>query len=148
MSDKVAISRKQISGEVSLVSNKITDNCIYTGLFGSLDSARMASITENIAVLCESSDIETLIVDLNNVDAIDSAVAAHLFRTSEVMKLLGVKVIFCGINKLVARIMVATNVSIGDVITVRNLKSALLLSYELSGYEVVKKRFGKKNSKS
>jgi len=34
--NEVAISRKQISGEVPMVANVITDSCVYTGLFGSL----------------------------------------------------------------------------------------------------------------
>ena len=52
-SNDVAVSRKQIGGEVPLIATEITDQCIYTGLFGSIDSARMAAITEKMISLAE-----------------------------------------------------------------------------------------------
>ena len=41
---QVAISRKKIGGEIPIVVNEITDKCLYTGFFGTLDSARMKAI--------------------------------------------------------------------------------------------------------
>lgn len=38
---KVAISRKKLGGDVPMVVREITDRCLYTGFFGTLDSARM-----------------------------------------------------------------------------------------------------------
>lgn len=44
--ENVAVSRKQIGGEVPMVVAEVTNECIYTGLFGSLDSARMSVVTD------------------------------------------------------------------------------------------------------
>ncbi|RUM45723.1 MAG: STAS domain-containing protein [Hydrogenimonas sp.] len=137
--DKVAISRKQISVETPLITTEITDNCLYSGFFGSLDSTRVAEIADKITLACEAQQFEYIIIDLGNVEAIDSAVATHLLRLGDVLSLIGVQPIFCGIHGMLARTMVASGVSMGHMKTVANLKSALKLCYELSGLELVKK---------
>ena len=137
-STKVAMSRKQIGGEVPMVANEITDDCIYTGLFGSLDSARMAIVSDKLMELANGKQISLVIVDLGNVEAIDSSVAGHLVRLGNTLKLVGVKPIFCGITAELAKTMVTAGVNMGDYITVRDLKSALKVSLELSGYQLIK----------
>ncbi|ABZ77207.1 anti-sigma-factor antagonist [Shewanella halifaxensis HAW-EB4] len=136
--DKVAVSRKQISGEVPMVVAEITDGCMYSGLFGSLDSARMSAVIEKLTYECESRCINLVIIDLGNVDAIDSAIAGQIIRLGNILKLVGVSTIYCGISSILANTMVTTGVSIGDVRVERDLKSALTLSYRLSGYKLIK----------
>ena len=34
---KVAIARKKIGGEVPIIVNELTDKCLYTGFFGTLE---------------------------------------------------------------------------------------------------------------
>jgi len=138
-SDKVAMSRKQIGGEVPMVVNEITEDCLYTGLFGSLDSARMAIISDRLTELADEKQISLVIVDLGNVEAIDSSVAGHLVRLGNVLKLVGVNPIFCGITGALARTMVTAGVNLGDYTTVRDLKSALKVSFEMSGYQLLTK---------
>jgi len=81
---KVALSRKQIGGEVPMVATEITDTCIYSGLFGSLDSSRMAIIINKVTTLANARQISLVIVDLGNVEAIDSSVAGHLVKLGDV----------------------------------------------------------------
>ncbi|MGF1720859.1 STAS domain-containing protein [Vibrio kyushuensis] len=136
--DKVAVSKKQISGEIPMVATEIIDGCLYSGLFGSLDSARMAAIIDRLMSTCETRGVQSVIIDLGNVDAIDSAIAGQLIHLSRILKLVGVDTIFCGINTMLAKTMVTTGVSIGDVNVVRDLKSALALYFEKTGLELVK----------
>jgi len=70
---------------------------------------------------------------------LDSAVATHLIQLGSVLRLIGVKPIFCGIHGVLARTMVASGISMGDMRTVTNLKNALQMCYELSGMQLVKK---------
>jgi len=137
--DKVAISRKQIEVETPLITTEIAEQCLYSGFFGSLDSARIAEVSDKITQECESKDVEFVIIDLGNVSAIDSAVATHLIQLGSVLRLIGVKPIFCGIHGVLARTMVASGISMGDMRTVTNLKNALQMCYELSGMQLVKK---------
>ncbi len=137
-SDKVAISRKQIGGEVPMVANAISDDCIYTGLFGSLDSARMSVISDKLTSLANAKEINFVIVDLSNVEAVDSSVAGHLVRLGNILKLVGITPIFCGISGELAKTMVTAGVGLDNFVSIRDLKSALALSYKMSGYKLVK----------
>ncbi len=136
--NEVAISRKKISGEVPMVANVITDSCVYTGLFGSLDSLRMGKVTDSITELCSTNEINQVIIDLSNVDAIDSAVSLELVRLGDVLHLLGIKPIFCGISSHLARIMVSTGVEVVNYPICRDLKEALAIALKISGHKIVK----------
>jgi rsbT co-antagonist protein RsbR len=138
-SDKVALSRKQVGGEVPIVVSEITETCLYTGLFGSIDSARMMTVSDKITSLADDKQIDVVIVDLSNVESIDSAVAGHMLRLAGILKLVGVTPIFCGIKSNLATTMVTAGVGIDGCIITRNLKSALQISFDLAGYTLVKK---------
>ena len=135
---KVAFSRKRIGGEVPLVVNELTDKCLYTGFFGTLDSVRMKSVTDKILEMVTLSDIELTVIDLSNIDIIDSAVASHLDRVGETLKLVGVQTILCGIVPSVAQIMITTGISMSGFRIARDLKAAIRLVFELQGFKLVK----------
>lgn len=121
----IAISRKQIGVETPMIATEITDNCVYTGLFGSIDSTRMAGVSERINTLADTTNAEYVIIDLSNVDAIDSAVAKQLSMLAETLSMVGLRAIFCGLKGMVARTMSVSGVSIAEYTCTRNLKAAL-----------------------
>lgn len=122
---RVAIAREKIGVEPSLVVNEITDTCIYSGFFGILDSQRLQQITERVLDTLTRSESDTIIIDLSNVDIIDSAVAAHLLRLSQTINVTGCSVIFCGIKAVIAQTMTAIGVDISSLVMKKNLKVAL-----------------------
>lgn len=134
----VAISRKHVIGEVPMIVCEITDSCLYTGFFGSIDSGRMAQITDSLTRRCEKEKAEIVIVDLANIDAIDTAVATHLVRLGKVLEIIGVKIVFCGVRGNIARTMVTAGVEFDIFKITRDLKSALRFCYEFMGLELVK----------
>ena len=134
----VAMSRRQVGAEVPMVASEITDDCIYTGLFGSIDSARMNSITESLIRLADERQVQTAIIDLSNVEAIDSSVAAYMVKLGKTLELVGVMPIFCGISGPLASTMVAAGLDLGSFKAVRDLKAALQYSFEATGYRLVK----------
>ncbi|HIF9189791.1 TPA: STAS domain-containing protein [Photobacterium damselae] len=135
--DNIAISRKQVGGESPMVASEILDNCIYTGFFGTIDSARMEAITAKLTNMVESSNNEFVIIDLSNVDAIDTSVASQLIRVADTIDLVGAKAIFCGVKGLIARTMVSAGINLGRHRVVRNLKLATKLCIKESGLELV-----------
>ena len=137
-SKNIAISRKQIAGEVPMVATEIIEGCLYTGLFGSLDSSRMQAIVDMLTSLCEGKSSQIVIIDLGNVEIIDTAVATHLTKLAQVLKMIGVKTIFCGIKGILARTMVTSGISLEDLYTVKDMKASLDYCYKLLGYELVK----------
>ena len=102
MSDKketpqVAISRRAIGGEAPIVINELTSRCLYAGFFGTLDSARMKKVIDEVMDVVQRNDNDIMIVDLSNVDMIDSAIAGHLKKLNKLLQLVGMEVLFCGI---------------------------------------------------
>lgn len=137
-SSNIAISRKQIAGEVPMVATEIIEGCLYTGLFGSLDSSRMQAITDMLTAVCESKSSRIVIIDLVNVEVIDTAVATHLTKLAQVLKIIGVQAVFCGIKGLLARTMVTSGISLEGLKIVKDMKSALDFSYAVLGYKLVR----------
>ena len=121
----VAISDRQVSFQAPMVVSEIADNCLYSGFFGRLDSARVKAITDKLLTTISSTGYERVIIDLNSIDVIDSLVANHLVKIADTLKLVGVETVFCGIKATVAQTMIATGVQVGGFRTVRTLKSAL-----------------------
>ena len=134
---KVAISRKKIGVDIPIVVNEITDKCLYSGFFGTLDSARMKGITDKVLDLVSATNIEIIIIDLANVDIIDSAVATHLTRLGDTLTLVGMKVIFCGIPSTIAQTMITAGIEMRGFKTTRNLKSAIKEIFALQGLKLV-----------
>lgn len=136
-SNEVAISREKIGGEVPIVVTELTDKCLYTGFFGTLDSTRMQKIIEKILELLDKSEIEIIIVDLSNIDVLDSAVAAHLIKMTQTIKLTGCRTIFCGVRPILAQTIVAVGSDVSNLIVNKNLKSALKEVFRYQGLELV-----------
>ena len=122
---KVAISRAKIGGESPIIIGEITDKCLYSGFFGTLDSARTQVITEKVLDLLGKTGIEIVVLDLSNVDIVDSAVTVHLVKFANTLKLVGVDIIFCGITPIVAQTMITAGVELKGYRISRDLKSAI-----------------------
>lgn len=132
----VAFSQNSGSLQAPMVVNEIIDGCLYSGFFGRLDSARIKSVTDRILNAIDQSSCEIIIIDLSNIDVIDSMVAAHLAKIGETLEVIGVKPVFCGISAVVAQTMVGTGVSFSKFTVVRNLKAALRLVLEEDGVSI------------
>lgn len=108
-----------------MIVGEITDKCLYAGFFGTLDSARTQAITEKVLSLLGKTGIEIILIDLSNIDIIDSAVVVHLTKLANTLKFTGVDVIFCGINPIIAQTMVTAGVDFKGFRISRDLKSAI-----------------------
>lgn len=122
---QVAYSQRAASFQAPMVVSEIAENCLYSGLFGRLDSARMKAVTDAMLTAVETYRCENIIIDLSNIDLIDSLVAGHLFRVGDTLLLTGVRPIFCGISPVVAQTMVNTGIQFDRYQVARNLRSAL-----------------------
>ena len=135
---QVAISRRKIVGEAPIVINEVTDRCLFSGFFGALDSARMKKIIDGILEITTRTEHDLIIIDLSNVDVIDSAIAGHLIKMNKTLQLVGLDVLFCGIKPIVAQSMVAAGVVMDNIYVAKNFKRALREVYKRQGYELVK----------
>ncbi len=134
---QVAISRRKIMGEAPIVTNEITDRCLYSGFFGTMDSARMKRVMDGVLSLAANSDNDLIIIDLSNVDVIDSAIAMQLVKLNKTLQLVGMDTIFCGIKPIVAQSMVSAGVILDNIYVAKNLRRALKEVYRRQGIELV-----------
>ncbi len=134
----VAISRRIIGGDTPIVINEISDRCLFTSFYGTLDSVRMKRVVDGLLEVVNRNDNDIIIVDLSNIDIIDSSIAAHLKGLNKLLQLLGMEVIFCGIKPIVASSMVAAGVELDNINVEKNLKRALLHVYKKQGLKLQK----------
>lgn len=134
---KVSIDMTKIAGESPMVVSEIFDNTLYTGFFGILDSARIMDITDDLLLKIEEKDTNYLIIDLSNVDIIDSAVAAHLIKVVNTLKLVGTKTYFCGVKAIVAQSMINAGIGLEETNTFRSLKYAIKKTLEDQKLKIV-----------
>ncbi|MES2765455.1 MAG: STAS domain-containing protein [Bacteroidota bacterium] len=124
-------------GELPIVAGEILENCLYSGFFGTLDHARIKSITDTVMSFAESKDLKMIIIDLSNVDIMDSAVAVQLISIGDTLKLVGIEIIFCGIKPFIAQSINKTGVSIAGLTFTKNLKTALQEALKRSGLKIL-----------
>lgn len=136
-SNEVAIAREKIGGEVPMVITNLTDRCLYTGFFGTMDSTRIQKITEKILELLGTAETEMVVVDLSNIEVLDSAVAAHLINLTDTIHMTGSKVIFCGIRPVIAQTIISTGIDISKLSISKNLKSAIKAVFQYQGLKLV-----------
>ncbi|MBI3260784.1 STAS domain-containing protein [Candidatus Berkelbacteria bacterium] len=135
--ERAAFSRSKIGGEVPIVVAEIIDGCLYSGFYGTLDSARVQAIIEKILDLLVTTEASYIIVDLSNIDVIDSSVATRLVQISDSVKAIGSEVVFSGISPVIAQTLVGAGVNVKQLQISRNLKSALERVLTLMGKESV-----------
>ncbi len=58
---RVAMNETSIGIDTPIVVSQISDNCLYSGFFGRLDSARMKVVTDKIINTVELSANEVII---------------------------------------------------------------------------------------
>ncbi len=134
---EVAISRRVLGGEAPIVINEITDRCLYSGFFGTLDSVRMKKVNDAIMEVADRNDHDMMIIDLSNVEVIDSSVAANLKKLNKLLQLIGVEVIFCGFKPVVASSMISAGVELENIQVEKNLKRAIKYVYRKQGLQLV-----------
>lgn len=129
----VAISRRIIGGDTPIVINEITDRCLFSSFYGTLDSVRMKRVIDGLLEVVNRNDNDMIIIDLSNIDIIDSTIAAHIKKLNKLLQLLGMEVIFCGIKPIVANSMVSAGVELENIQVQKNLKQALTVVYKKLG---------------
>jgi len=135
--NQVAISRRILGGEAPIVINEISDRCLYSGFFGTLDSVRMKKVIDNIMEVADRNDHDLIIIDLSNVEVIDSAVAGNLKKLNKLLQLIGMEVVFCGFKPIVASSMISAGVELDNIKVEKNLKRAIKYVYRKQGLKLV-----------
>ena len=135
---QVAVSRRALGGDAPIVISEVSDRCLYAGFFGTLDSSRMKKVTDTVMEVVSRNDNDIMIVDLSNMEVIDSAIANHLKKLNKLLQFVGMEVIFCGIKPIVAQSMIAAGVELENITVEKNMKRALRAVYKKQGLKLVR----------
>lgn len=111
--------------ELSAPVINVWDNVLTVPLIGVMDNQRANELIERLLTAAGRSGTRFVILDLTGVDALDTAIAGHLLRLLQSLRLLGVEGLVTGISPQVAQTMVGLGVELEDVRTFRSLRESL-----------------------
>jgi rsbT co-antagonist protein RsbR len=108
-------------------------------LVGVIDSARSQLVMESMLDEIQATNARVTIIDIMGVAAVDSAVANHLVKISQAVRLMGCEGIVSGMSPAVAQTIVQLAIPLGNMITTVTLKDALVRALDILGLEVTLK---------
>jgi rsbT co-antagonist protein RsbR len=111
--------------ELSAPVINVWDNVLTVPLVGMMDAQRANELIERLLTAAGRSNTRYVILDLTGVDSLDTAIAGHLLRLVQSLRLLGVEGLVTGISPRVAQTMVGLGVDMEDVRTFRSLRESL-----------------------
>ncbi len=116
------------------------ENILMLPLVGTIDSKRGQEIMETILTKILETEAKTVILDILGIAIVDSKVASHLVKITQACKLMGSECVISSISPAIAQTLVQLGVDLGGVSTTASLKDALVLAFDMTGFEVVAKK--------
>ena len=124
--------------EISTPAIKLWDRIVVLPVVGVVDSMRAQQMMDAMLAKITETSSKVIILDIQGVMAVDTAVANHLIKITKATKLMGCRCIISGITSAVAQTLVHLGVELGDVSTNSTLQDALADAFHRLNLEVVK----------
>jgi rsbT co-antagonist protein RsbR len=124
--------------ELSTPVLEIREERLIVPIIGVVDSERARTITDSVLAAIRQHRAKVLILDITAVAAVDTEVAAHILKTIEAARLMGVETLVTGITSEVARVLVSLGIEMGDVRTLADLRSGSEAADAMQGMAFVK----------
>jgi methyl-accepting chemotaxis protein len=122
--------------EMSTPVMRLWDNILLLPIIGLVDSKRVQSIMEIALQKILEYQAKVIILDIQGVPAVDSAVANHLIKVTKATKLMGCKCIVTGISPEISQALVNLGIELGDIETQSNLKEGVSDSLKTMGIQM------------
>jgi rsbT co-antagonist protein RsbR len=126
--------------EISTPAIKLWDRIIVLPVVGVIDSLRAQQMMEAMLTKIMATSSKVIILDIQGVLAVDTAVANHLIKITKATKLMGCRCIISGISPAVSQTLVQLGIELGDVVTNSTLQDALADAFQMLSLEVIKKK--------
>lgn len=124
--------------EISTPAISLWDGIVVLPIVGVVDSMRAKQMMHAMLTKIKEVSAKTIILDIQGVAAVDTAVANHLIKITKATKLMGCRCIISGISPAVAEALVQLGIDLGDVATNSNLRDALADAFSQQHFEVRK----------
>ncbi len=118
-------TQKDAIRELSTPILDIGSEIVALPVIGAIDAPRAVEMTDRLLRRIVDGSARCAIVDLTGVAIVDSMTAQHVYRLIQATRLLGCFCVITGVGPAIARTLVELDLSLGDVPTLRSLKSGL-----------------------
>ena len=122
--------------EISTPTIELWDRILVLPVVGVIDSMRAQQMTNTMLNKIKETSAKVIILDIQGVAAVDTAVANHLIKITKATRLMGCQCIISGISPAVASTLVQLGIEMGDVKTNSTLRDALEDSFKMMNFEV------------
>ncbi|MBF0413077.1 MAG: PAS domain-containing protein [Desulfamplus sp.] len=132
--------QSRIIMEISTPAIKLWDRIVVLPVVGVIDSMRAQQMMDTMLKQITKNSSKVIILDIQGVAAVDTAVANHLIKIAKATKLMGCRCIISGISPAVAQAIVQLGIDLGEINTNSTLEDALSDAFALLKFEVVRKK--------
>ncbi len=129
--------------EISTPAIKLWDRIVILPVVGVVDSFRAQQMMNTMLSKIMETAAKVIILDIQGVAAVDTAVANHLIKIAKATKLMGCRCIISGISPAVAETLVQLGIELGDVATNSTLQDALSDAFQIVNLMVIPQRTGR-----
>jgi PAS domain S-box-containing protein len=131
-------AQKQVIQDLSTPVIPVLDQIIVLPLVGTIDSMRARDITRSLLAGISQHKARIVILDVTGVPLVDTGVANHLNKTIQAAQLKGAKTIVTGISDAVAEAIVDLGIDWGQMTTLSDLQTGLVVALRSLGVELRK----------
>ena len=118
----------KLATPIALVAN----NILLVSIIGIIDSKRSQDIMETTLTKIVETTSQVTILDIAGVDLVDTAIANHLIKMTQAIKLMGCTCILSGVSPGIAQTMVQLGIDLSGLSTKAVLKDAIEEAYKLT----------------
>jgi rsbT co-antagonist protein RsbR len=124
--------------EISTPAIKLWEGIVVLPVVGVVDSMRAQQMMDTMLLKIAETGSKFIILDIQGVAAVDTAVANHLIKITKATRLMGCQCIISGISPAVAQTLVHLGIDMSDVKTNSTLSDALAETFVMMKLEVRK----------
>ncbi len=125
--------------EISTPVIKLWDRILILPIVGVVDSFRAMQMMDTMLNKLKETSSKIIILDIQGVAAVDTAVANHLIKIAKATRLMGCQCIISGISPAVAQTLVQLGIEMVNILTTSDLQEALADAFEIMNFEVKKR---------
>ena len=138
LQQEVIEAQQRTLQELSTPIIPIMERIIVMPLVGSIDSMRARDITRALLAGIRNHRAKIVILDITGVPLVDSGVADYLNKTIQAARLKGARTIVTGISDAVAETIVDLGIDWGNIETVSDLQTGLIIAIDSLGFKLTK----------
>ncbi|WP_282433949.1 STAS domain-containing protein [Marinobacter caseinilyticus] len=105
-------------------------------IVGVVDSQRAQTIMDSMLSKVAETEARVVILDIEGVETVDTAVANHLIKITQATQLMGCTCIVSGISPAIAQTLVQLGIPLTTVVTRATLRDAVLYAFQTLGLDV------------